>query len=94
MTTIDAKDLPPELVEAIEEVDKMTVSRDACYAMKGQVISGLIKIGMQFYHLGEIKQAFFKTFEDAGEVWFDSMVNEPEGSWGKFMENLNQEKES
>ena len=50
---------------------------------------------MTTYTLEQVKEAFWKTFRGAGELWFSYSEDDPEGmeedveaKWRDFLENL------
>jgi len=52
-------------------------------------------MGMTTYTLEQVKEAFWKTFRGAGELWFSYSEDAPEGmeedveaKWRDFLENL------
>jgi hypothetical protein len=48
------------------------------------------------YTLEEVKEAFWKTFKGAGELWFSYVVTEADESvdyrWQEFLKNLKKDK--
>jgi hypothetical protein len=51
---------------------------------------------MEVYTIEEIKKAFWKTYHESGEIWFDYLGTDEQnerstqGGWEDFLENLTQ----